>query len=65
MPPQAAKIFIFANICWTKTLFRGFSGGGGGHKENARGGLENSALGGGLYSQTPYLSTYAQYPSMV
>ncbi len=22
-----SKIFIFANICWTKTLFRGFSGG--------------------------------------
>ena len=102
MPPQAAKFFFFANICWTKTLLRGFSsffwkvkrhclkkncvvnaaaggkkfsslqtfvgpkrclgdspGGGGGHKENARGGGSwKQCLGGGLYSQTPYLSTY-------
>ncbi len=46
------KISIFANICWTKTLYRGFSKGGN-HKENARGeGLENSA-GGGVFIVRP------------
>ncbi len=50
------KISIFANICWTKTLYRGFSKGGN-HKENARGeGLENSA-GGGVFIVRP--STWA------
>ncbi len=35
-------------------LFRGFSGGGGGHKENARGGgLENIAWGGVFIVRPP------------
>ena len=42
-------------------LFRGFSGGGGVIKRM----LENSAWGGGLYSQTPYLSTYDSSPSYI
>ena len=56
--PKAAKFFIFANIWWTKTLFRGFSRGGGVIKKILGGGLKTVLGGWGLYSQTPYLSTY-------
>ena len=38
MPPQAAKFFIYANICWTKTLFRGF--------RVTKKGVYNAAVGG-------------------
>ncbi len=55
MPPKVVKIFIFANICWTKTLFRGFSGGGGGViKRMLRGGGGlKKVLGGGVFIVRP------------
>ncbi len=53
MPPKAAKFFIFANICWTKTLFRGFSGGGGVIKRMLGGGVLKTVLGGGVFIVRP------------